>query len=84
MVKITSNSKLQFDLVREALSNHGFKFEATHYKKYRWLGEIIYEVRVDYAPNLDLLKHLLVMAEENEDYINAEGIKKMIERSSNK
>jgi len=80
MVKITSNNKLHFDLVQEALTNHGFKFEISRYKKYRWLGEMIYTVTVDYAPSLDLLKHLLVMAEENQDYLNAKGIKKMIDR----
>jgi len=80
MVKITSNNKLHFDLVQEALTNHGFKFEITHGKKYKYFGEVIYTVTVDYAPSLDLLKHLLVMAEENQDYLNAKGIKKMIDR----
>lgn len=80
MVKITSNNKLQFDLVQEALTNHGFKYELEHRKKYRWFGQTIYTIVVEYVPNLDFLKLLLTKAEELEDYRNAAGIRNMIDR----
>lgn len=80
MVKITSNNKLQFDLVQEALKNHGFKFEIEHSKKYRWFGSTIYTIVVEYHPNLEFLRFLLSKAEETEDYRNAAGIRNMINR----
>lgn len=80
MVKITSNNKLQFDLVQEALTNHGFKFELEHRKKYKWFGETIYIIVVEFHPPLDFLRLLLSKAEEMEDYKNAAGIKNMINR----
>ena len=82
MVKITANNKQQFDLVREALTNHGFKFEMKRAKKYRWFGSDFFTIEVDYVPDVNLLRFLLAKAEEIEDYRNAAGIKAMLNKLS--
>ena len=79
MVTILATSELYFNLVKEALTNHGFSYNESRMKRYWFFGQTIYKITVSFIPRLSFLEHLLREAEKIEDYVNAAGIRNMIE-----
>lgn len=76
MITITTTSELDFELVKESLSNHGFEFK-TEVKR-RWLFGTYYRIEVAFSPKIPFLQHLLNVAIKEEDYWAADSIQRMI------
>lgn len=79
MVTMLTTSELHFRLVKEALTNHGFQFKESMTRKYWFFGKVLYKVTVDYVPRLHFLEKILQEAIDAEDYVNAEGIQRIID-----
>lgn len=78
MVQLIAKTKLEFDLVREGLTNHGFKFTCQTRKKFLWFGPEVYKVFIEFVPPVSFLQQLLREAEKVEDYYLADSIQRMI------
>jgi hypothetical protein len=79
MVRLIAKTKLEFDLVREALTNHGFKFTCQTRRMFFWFGPEVYKVFIEFVPNVQFLQQLLHEAEKIEDYYLASSIQRMID-----
>jgi hypothetical protein len=79
MITLMTTNEIDFELAKEALTNHGFEFKTSTMRKMIFFGVRTYWIKLVFSPKVSFLEVLLRQAETQEDYYIASSIKRMID-----
>jgi len=78
MIRIYADTSLNFQLVMESLTNHGFKATSEIRRRWRFFGKKLYIIDVEFIPGELFLNKLLEEFIKDEDYWGADSVQRMI------